>query len=234
MCNEIFCTDNDGTLVKGDVTEGSKYFIGIPEYLYSIGQVHSVKYPTYANYAKEYFTRINLNDTGALALPYEIYDESQDPYIAEYWETTIQHFFVEYTYNYLKNKLNKYKQVWIVSASPLVYLKPIIKYLPVTRIVAVEPNKIITYGPGKVQRLQEFLPLPKDRRRAILSSTIQKVETLPSLPPPFFGLNNLKLFRLHKLLCDCNRSSIRNLPRQDGDHFLRISNFRRLTRIARS
>ena len=156
MCNEIFCTDLDGTLIKGDITDGSKYFIGITEYLYSIGQVNSLKYPTYSDYAKEYFIRLDLYNTSAFTMPYEVYEKSQDPYIAEYWESTIKNFFVDYTFNYLKNKLDTYKQVWIVSASPLIYIKPIIKYLPVTKIVAVEPNKIITYGPGKVQRVQEL------------------------------------------------------------------------------
>jgi hypothetical protein len=140
-------------LIKGNCTEGSLYYIGIPEYLYSIGQVKSAKYPTYADYAKEYFTRADLNDTGAYVLPYEIYDKSQDPYIAEYWET-ISKFFVDYTFNYLKNQLDKGCQVWIVSASPAVYIKPIVKYLPVTKIVAIELGKIISYGPGKLQRVQ--------------------------------------------------------------------------------
>ena len=95
-----------------------------------------------------------MNDTGAYALPYEIYDKSQDPFIEEYWESTIKNFFVQYTFDYLQNQLNNGCKVWIVSASPSVYIKPIYKYLQVSKIVGVQPGKIISYGPGKLQRVQ--------------------------------------------------------------------------------
>ena len=157
MCKtSIYCSDLDGTIIKGDCTEGSPYYTGITEYLYSIGQVKSAKYPTYADYAKVYFARIELEDTGVYALPYEIYDKSQDPYIEEYWETVISKYFVQYTFDFLQNQLNNGCQVWIVSASPTVYIKPILKYLKVNKIVAIEPNKIITYAIGKVKRVQEL------------------------------------------------------------------------------
>ena len=45
-CSKIFCSDLDGTLVKGDITEGSIYYKGIVEHLYSLGLVNSIKYPT--------------------------------------------------------------------------------------------------------------------------------------------------------------------------------------------
>ena len=101
--NNIFCSDLDGTLVKGDVTEGSIYYKGIAEHLYSLGLVNSIKYPTYADYSLEYFRRIEFEDTGALLMPYEIYDSNtQDNAIAQYWKSTISKFFVNYTKNYLK------------------------------------------------------------------------------------------------------------------------------------
>ena len=155
--NDIYCSDLDGTLVKGDITEGSVYCKGITEYLYSQGLVNSVKYPTYADYAKEYFRRVDLEDTGAYVMPYEIYDsELQDPAIAQYWKDTLSHYFVEYTKKYLEKKAQKGNKIWIVSASPKIYIAPIVNYMPIDKIVAIEQNKIITYGPGKIKRVQEL------------------------------------------------------------------------------
>ena len=154
----ILCSDLDGTLIKGDITEGSSYFSGIVEHLYSIGQVVSTKYPTYVEYKDEYFKRVDKYDTGAYAMPYEIYNPSQDPYISQYWETTISKFFVKYTKKYLKDKNKRSYKIWIVSASPRVYIEPIKKYLNVDRILAVEPEETteaITYAAGKLKRLQE-------------------------------------------------------------------------------
>lgn len=155
--NNIFCSDLDGTLIKGDITEGHpSYFIGITQYLYSQGKVQSSTYPTYEKYSEVYFKRLNQNDIAAFLMPYEIYNTDQDLYIYKYWEDKIQHYFVEYTKRYLQKKLDDGKQVWIVSASPLIYIKPIVKYLAVTKIVAIEPNEVITYGPGKVKRVRKL------------------------------------------------------------------------------
>ena len=155
--NIIYCSDLDGTLIKGDCTEGSAYYMGIPEYLYSIGLVISVKYPTYLDYSTEYFRRVDLEDTGAYAMPYEIYDPTtQDPAIIDYWASTISNFFVDYTKDYLEKKASKGNKVWIVSASPLVYIAPILNYMDIDRIVAIEPTKMISYGPGKMKRVQEL------------------------------------------------------------------------------
>ena len=97
-CSKIFCSDLDGTLVKGDITEGSIYYKGIVEHLYSLGLVNSIKYPTYADYSLVYFRRVELEDTGAYVMPYEIYDSNtQDNAIAQYWKNTISKFFVNYT-----------------------------------------------------------------------------------------------------------------------------------------
>lgn len=107
-CSKIFCSDLDGTLVKGDITEGSIYYKGIAEHLYSLGLVNSIKYPTYADYSIEYFRRVELEDTGAYVMPYEIYDSNtQDNAIAQYWKSTISKFFVNYTKNCLKKKPKK-------------------------------------------------------------------------------------------------------------------------------
>ena len=153
--NKIFCSDLDGTLIKGDCTEGSVYYKGIPEYLYSLGLVNSKKYPTYSDYSKEYFRRVDLEDTGAYVMPYEIYDsKTQDEAIAQYWKDTISNFFVDYTKNYLEKKAKKGYKIWIVSASPSVYITPIVNYMNIDKIVAIEPSKIISYGPGKMKRVQ--------------------------------------------------------------------------------
>lgn len=154
-CSKIFCSDLDGTLVKGDITEGSIYYKGIAEHLYSLGLVNSIKYPTYADYSIEYFRRVELEDTGAYVMPYEIYDSNtQDNAIAQYWKSTISKFFVNYTKNCLKKKAKKGYKIWIVSASPLIYIAPIVNYLTIDKIVAIEPSKIISYGPGKVKRIE--------------------------------------------------------------------------------
>jgi len=154
----IICSDLDGTLVKGDITEGSSYFPGIVEYLYSIGKVNSLIFPTYDIYKKEYFRRIDRYDTGGFCQPYDIYDKSQDPYIAEYWEKTIQNYFVPYTKNYLDEKAKNGYKVWIVSASPSVFIEPIKKYMKIDKILAVAPassSQVITYAVGKVKILQQ-------------------------------------------------------------------------------
>jgi hypothetical protein len=97
--NNIFCCDLDGTLIKGDITEGNKfYFPGITEYLYSQGQVQSTTYPTFEKYSEIYFKRINMNDISAFLMPYEIYNTDQDPFIYKYWEDKIQYYFVDYIF----------------------------------------------------------------------------------------------------------------------------------------
>lgn len=156
--NNIFCSDLDGTLMKGDITEGHpSYFMGITQYLYSIpGLIKSTTYPTYEKYSDVYFKRLEQNDIGAFLMPCEIYNPDQDEHISKHWEDTIQRYFVNYTKRYLQQKLDEGKQVWIVSASPLIYIKPIVKYLAVSKIVAIELDKVITYGPGKVKRVREL------------------------------------------------------------------------------
>jgi hypothetical protein len=155
---KILCSDCDGVLVKGDITEGSKYYPGIVEYLYSIGQVKSEKYPTFKDYNDEYFRKIDRYDTSGFCLPYEIYNPSQDPYIEEYWETTIKNYFVKYTIDYLQSKINDGYKIWIVSASPTVFIEPIRKYLKVDKILAIAPEnspQVITYAMGKFKIVQQ-------------------------------------------------------------------------------
>lgn len=53
-----------------------------------------------------------------------------------------------------KKKAKKGYKIWIVSASPLIYIAPIVNYLTIDKIVAIEPSKIISYGPGKVKRIE--------------------------------------------------------------------------------
>jgi hypothetical protein len=149
----IICSDLDGTIIKGDITEGSSYFPGIVEYLYSIGKVNSLIFPTFDIYQEEYFRRIDRYDTGGFCQPYDIYDKSQDPYIAEYWEKTIQNYFVPYTKNYLDEKAKNGYKVWVVSASPSVFIEPIKNYMNIDKILAVAPassSQVITYAAGKV------------------------------------------------------------------------------------
>jgi len=154
----IICSDLDGTIIKGDITEGSSYFPGIVEYLYSIGKVNSLIFPTFDIYQAEYFRRIDRYDTGGFCQPYDIYDKSQDPYIAEYWENTIQNYFVPYTKNYLDEKAKNGYKVWVVSASPSVFIEPIKNYMNIDKILAVAPassSQVITYAGGKVDIVKE-------------------------------------------------------------------------------
>ena len=159
----IFCSDLDGTLVKGDVTEGSIYFKGITEHLYDLHLAKTDKYQTYHDYSTEYFRRWDKFDTSCLAMPYEVYDYSRDvetkQAIADYWVSTIQHNFVIDTKNLLQAKANAGNNIWIVSASPRIYIEPIITILPfIQKIVAVEPDEsshVISYGAGKVTRLKK-------------------------------------------------------------------------------
>lgn len=158
----IFCSDLDGTLVKGDITEGATYYKGISEHLYELGLAKTDKYKTYYEYSNEYFRRWNKYDTGCLAMPYEIYDDSKDAEtkqaIIDYWESTLKNYFVKETTNLLKEKSNEGNKIWIVSGSPRIYIEPIMSYLPfIEKIVAVESNNTsyaITYGNGKVPRIK--------------------------------------------------------------------------------
>lgn len=159
----IFCSDLDGTLVKVDITEGYSNYKGISEHLYELGLAKTDKYPTYTEYANEYFRRWDKYDTGCLAMPYEIYDDSKDEEtkqaIIDYWESTIKNYFVTETTTLLQAKYNAGNKIWIVSGSPRIYIEPIKKYLPfIEKIVAVESDSTsypITYGPGKVSRIKK-------------------------------------------------------------------------------
>ena len=153
---KIFCVDLDKTLLSIDITEGTCDFVGIVEHLYNLNIIDSVKYPTFNSYANDYYNRIDLNDTSAYVMPYLIYNENQNKYIYKYWETTIQYFFNENIYSLIQQKIKKGYKIWIVSASPYVYIEPILKYIDIDKIVAVEPNQIISFGIGKVNRLIEL------------------------------------------------------------------------------
>lgn len=158
----VFCSDLDGTVVKGDITEGG-YFKGIPEHLYDLGLAKTDKYATYADYSAEYFRRWDKYDTGSLEMPYEIYDDSKDAEtkqaISDYWESTIKNYFVTGTKNILQAKADAGNKIWIVSGSPRMYIEPITTYLPfIEKIVAVESDSssyAVTYGPGKVKRIKK-------------------------------------------------------------------------------
>jgi len=158
----IFCSDLDGTLVKGDITEGG-YFKGMTEHLYDLGLSKTDKYPTYNDYATEYFRRWDKYDIGALEMPYDVYDDTKDTEtkqaISDYWESTIQNYFVTDTKNLLQAKADAGNKLWIVSGSPRMYIEPITKYLPfIEKIIAAESNTssyTITYGPGKITRIKQ-------------------------------------------------------------------------------
>lgn len=89
-------------------------------------------------------------------MPYEIYNKNQYIYIENYWKNEIIKYFRENVTSYLNKLINKGDVIWIVSASPLIYILPILKYIKIDKIIAVEPNKIINYGIGKVERVEEF------------------------------------------------------------------------------
>jgi phosphoserine phosphatase len=158
----IFCSDFDGTLIKGIITEGSSYYKGISEHLYELGLAKTDKYKTYHEYSSEYFRRWDKNDSGSLAMPYEIYDDSKDAEtkqaIIDYWESTLKNYFVKETTDLLKKKSNEGNKIWIVSGSPRIYIEPITRYLPfIEKIVAVESDNTsyaITYSAGKASRIK--------------------------------------------------------------------------------
>lgn len=159
--NCVFAFDLDGTLVKGDIVEGSKYYIGLIEYFYSIpGLVTSSEYPTYDLWRQQYDLLVSLNNTYAYVFPLDIYNhETMYPYIEKYWQSTISHFFVGYTKKRLI-KQSKCGEAWIISASPLVFILPILKYIPqISKILAIERDKTISYGVGKLERISQEIDL---------------------------------------------------------------------------
>jgi len=155
--DKIFLFDLDLTILTVDITEGSKNFIGIVEHLYNLKKINSKTYPTFCDFDKEYRSRLKLNDTTVYKMPYDIYNKEQDKYIDEYWNTTIRHYFRESVLLFLCEKINQGYKIWIVSASPLIYIKPILSYIQIDKIIAIEQNKIINYGIGKVERTEEYV-----------------------------------------------------------------------------
>lgn len=168
----VYAFDLDGTLVKGDIVEGSQYYIGLIELFYSIpGLVTSTEYPTYDAWRAKYDELVALNNSYAYVFPLDIYvPETMYPYVVEYWKTTISKFFVKYTLKRLKQQA-KHGQVWIVSASPLAFMTPILDYVPqISKIVAIERDKTISYGVGKLTRIAQEIGDLKYLRAATIDS----------------------------------------------------------------
>jgi len=90
-------------------------------------------------------------------MPYDIYDKYQDKYIEEYWNLTIKKYFRINVVSFLNEYVEKGYKIWIVSASPLIYVKPILEFMKIDKIISIEPNKIINYAIGKVYRVEEFV-----------------------------------------------------------------------------
>lgn len=150
-CN-IFCTEVNNVLIKGNLIEGCHYFTGIPEYLYLKGLVSSTSYPTYESWKREYDKLKVNNNTSAYLLALEIYNVNQDKPITDYWLNTISKYFIDYTKQKLFYLSTTY-DIWIVSNMPTVYLNPIKDYLSINKILGVEYNRIIPYGEGKISRI---------------------------------------------------------------------------------
>jgi hypothetical protein len=151
---KVYCTELNNTLIKGNIVEGCKYYMGIPEYLYSIDAVSSTDYPTYDAWRSQYDYLMSINDNNAYLLPLEIYDSSQDTHIIDYWLNVLSKYFIDYT----KQKIfyqSVSGQIWIISTAPTVYINPIINYSPISKILGVDTDNIITSGVGKVNRLLE-------------------------------------------------------------------------------
>jgi len=162
-CKEkIYCSDLDETLLTIDITEGYGNFIGIVEYLYNLNLVDSILYPNYNIFNEEYKKKILLNDRTSYLMPYAIYNEKQDYYINNYWSETIIKFFNKNVLEFLNNKIKCGYKLWIVSASPLIYILPLKKYINIDEIIGIEPKKIINYGVGKVNRVEELNPKLKN------------------------------------------------------------------------
>ena len=151
----VFVFDVDGTLVKGDVTEGSVYFTGIVEHLYDLGLVTSLDYPTYNSWLTEYERRLDLADSTAFLLPLAIYNAAtMDSVIQEYWESTISKHFIPNSLKLLREQSKRGDEIWIASASPAVFVAPIQTYLPtITNVIAIEMDQPISYGSGKFERV---------------------------------------------------------------------------------
>jgi len=154
---KIICSDLDKTILNVDITEGTKNFKSIIEYLYDRNLVKSTIYPTYKDFRNEYNKRILLNNSTAYILPYDIYNKSQDEYIKKYWNYEIIKHFNKNVLNLLNDKIKNGFKLWIISASPLVFINPLSKYIEIDKIIAIEPNKIINYGEGKIKRLEKYV-----------------------------------------------------------------------------
>jgi len=156
ILRDKYMSDFDGTLMKGYIDGVSSYHMSVSEYLYSINMVNSTLYPTWSVYSSVQNKKLAQNDTTAFLMPFEIYNSDQDQYIEQYWETTLQYYFIDYTRELLMIYILQGYQVCIISGSPYIYTKYLTKYLPVQNIIGPEPNGLITYGVGKVTYAKQY------------------------------------------------------------------------------
>jgi len=157
ILRDKYMSDFDGTLMKGYIDGVSPYHESVSQYLYSIGMVNSTIYPTWEVYSSVQNTKLANNDTTAFLMAFEIYNSNQDPYIEQYWESTLQNYFVDYTRILLMSYNLQGYQVCIISGSPYIYTKYLTTYLPVQNIVGPIPNGLITYAVGKVTYAKQYV-----------------------------------------------------------------------------
>jgi hypothetical protein len=168
---KIFGSDFDDCILKGDVADGSKDFIGVIEYLYSktgldvpeeLRMIPSASYPTFEAFNEVYLPELALNNTNGYLIPLEAFqgqDEKVRYWAEKHWQDTLQYYLIPEIVALLKKKSRCY-DIYIISGSPTIYIEPVQNYLPFkVTVLSVELDKIITTQIGKVTRLKKVSPL---------------------------------------------------------------------------
>jgi len=171
--SKIFGSDFDDCILKGDVADGSKDFIGMIEYLYSktgpeipeeIRMIPSPAYPTFEAFNEVYLPELALNNTNGYLIPLQAF-QNQDGkvrYWAEkHWKDTLQYYLIPEIVALLDQKSKCCdNDIYIISGSPTIYIEPVQNYLPFkVTVLSVEEGKIITTQIGKTNRLKKVVPL---------------------------------------------------------------------------
>jgi len=153
-----FLYDFDNCIMKGDITEGfPNNYIGIPEYLYAIGKANTSIYKTFQDYNETYYLQEKKFNTDAYTFPLSITDENSSIYINEYWESTLKNY-INQKVKKLIERQSKYGEIWIITASPTLFVKPIQKYIPeIVNVVGIDKDEIISYSQGKLSRILSIL-----------------------------------------------------------------------------
>ena len=169
----IFGTDLDGCLLKGDVSDGSNNFVGMIEFLYSktgldtpenLRMVPSPLYPTLEVFLSVYSAQLARNNTNGFLLPLDAFQDQNEKvtyWAKQQWKDAFQYYLNAPIVDLLK-KYSLYNDIYIISGSPSIYIQPVQDYLPFpVNILSVEQGEIITTQIGKTNRLRTIDPTLK-------------------------------------------------------------------------